>query len=86
MDDVVDTETVSTDAPTSTGENIQSAHLNSAVLFYVQYASGRSVHVNLLKVGEGGDSWRTFLILTIFFMLTIYTLQMKLYFVGNIVV
>ena len=34
-------------------------------------------------MGLGGDF---FLTLTIFFMPTIYTLQIKLYFVGNIVV
>ena len=50
MDDASDTDTVSTDAPTSAGDNIQSAHIHNAVLFYVQYASGRSVRVNLLKV------------------------------------
>ena len=43
MDDDNVTETVNTDAPTSAGDNIPSAHINNAVLFYVQYASGRSV-------------------------------------------
>ena len=38
------------------------------------------------QVREGGVIWRFFLTLTIFFMLTIYTLQIKLYFVGNILV
>ena len=50
MDDASVTEAVSTDAPASTGDNIQNAHINNAVLFYVQYASGRSVRINLLKV------------------------------------
>ena len=35
---------------------------------------------------EGGVSWRFFSHIDHIFMLTIYTLQMKLYFVGNIVV